>query len=97
MHVREVRCFRLWMVSPATIKSQSNRKTNIKTAFIFPWDTFAYKKMPFGLKNAGATFQRAMNFAFHNIKAIVKPYLDDLPAHSHKRINDPDHLHLIFE
>ena len=27
-----------------------------KTAFIFPWGTFAYNKLPFGLKNDGATF-----------------------------------------
>ena len=26
------------------------------TSFIFPWGTFAYKKNPFVLKNAGATF-----------------------------------------
>ena len=68
-----------------------------KTAFICSWGTFEYKKMPFGLKNAGATFQRAMNFSFHDIKAIVEPYLDDLPAHSRKRIDHPDHLRLIFE
>ena len=37
-----------------------------------------------------------MKFSFHDIKAIVKPYLDDLPTHSHKRI-DLDHLRLIFE
>ena len=53
-----------------------------KTAFICPWGTFTYKKIPFGLKNDGATFQRAMNFSSHDIKAIVEPYLDDLPAHS---------------
>ena len=53
-----------------------------KTAFICPWGTFAYRKLPFGLKNAGATFQREMNYAFHDIKNIVQPYLDDLPAHS---------------
>src|SRR5713101_7602162 len=50
-----------------------------KTTFICPWGTFAYKKMPFGLKNVGATFQWEMNFSFHDIKAIVEPYFDDLP------------------
>ena len=68
-----------------------------KTTFIYPWGTFAYKKIPFGLKNAGATFQREMNFSFHDIKSIVEPYLDDLSAHSRKRIDHPDHLRLIFE
>ena len=42
-----------------------------KTTFICPWETFAYCKLPFGLKNAGATFQRAMSYAFHDIKHIV--------------------------
>ena len=27
-----------------------------KTTFICPWGTFAYRNMPFGLKNARATF-----------------------------------------
>jgi hypothetical protein len=53
-----------------------------KMNFICPWGTFAYRKLPFDLKNAGATFQRAMSYAFHDIKHIVQPYLDDLPAHS---------------
>ena len=66
----------------------------VKSAIIC---TFAYKKMPFGLKNAGATFQREMKFSFHDIKYIVEPYLDDLSTHSHKRIDHPDHLHLIFK
>ena len=68
-----------------------------KMAFICPWGTFAYNKMPFGLKNARATFQWAMNFSFHDIKSIVEPYLDDLPAHYRKRIDHPDHFRLIFE
>jgi hypothetical protein len=67
-----------------------------KTAFICPWGTFAYQKLPFGLKNVGATFQRAMLYAFHNINHISEPYLDDLPAHSSNRSNHVDHLRAIF-
>jgi hypothetical protein len=51
-----------------------------KMAFICPWGTFAYRKMPFGLKNVGATFQWAMSFSFHNLKNIVEAYLDDLAS-----------------
>ena len=68
-----------------------------KVTFIFPWGTFAYKNMPFGLKNAGATFQWAMSYAFHDIKHIIKSYLDDLTTRSRKRIDHPKHLRLIFE
>lgn len=67
-----------------------------KTAFIFPWGTFAYKKLPFGLKNVRATFQWEMSYVFHDIRNIVQPYLDDLPAHSRKRQYHPNHLRQIF-
>ena len=55
-----------------------------KTTFICPWGTFAYCKLPFDLKKDGATFQQAMDYAFHDIQNIVHAYLDDLPAHSKK-------------
>jgi hypothetical protein len=35
-----------------------------KTTFTTPWGTFMYAKMPFGLMNAGETFQRAMDITF---------------------------------
>jgi hypothetical protein len=63
-----------------------------KTAFICPWGTFTYRKLPFGLKNAGATFQCAMSYAFHDIKHIVQPYLDNFSAHSLRRVDHPTHL-----
>jgi len=63
-----------------------------KTSFICPWGTFAYRKIPFGLKNIGTTFQRAMSYAFHDIKHIVQPYLDDLPSHSMHRSDHSTHL-----
>ena len=68
----------------------------LKTAFICPWGTFVYWKLPFGLKNAGATFQRAMSYVFHDIKHIADPYLDDLPAHSDRREEHLSHLRAIF-
>lgn len=57
-----------------------------KTAFTTPWETFAYNRMPFGLINAGATFQREMNLSFgHLIGKIIVVYLDDLIVFSKKR------------
>jgi hypothetical protein len=60
-----------------------------KMDFICPWGTFAYRKMPFGLKNVGATFQWAMSFSFHDLKHIVEAYLDDLASRSCKRSDHP--------
>ena len=42
----------------------------LKTTFITKWGTFAYRRMPFGLINARATFQRAMDIAFY-VRLVV--------------------------
>ena len=61
-----------------------------KTAFTTPWGTFMYAKIPFGMMNAGATFQRAMDLAFVGLKyKFVLIYLDDLTVYSHSH---HDHL-----
>lgn len=67
-----------------------------KTTFICLCGTFTYKKIPFGLKNCSGTFQCTMSYAFHDIQRIVQPYLDDLPAHSVKFNDHPNHLREIF-
>jgi hypothetical protein len=67
-----------------------------KIAFIYPWGTFTYRKLPFGLKNIGATFQWAMSYAFHDIKHIIEPYLDEFLAHSTHRRDHIGHLREIF-
>ena len=38
-----------------------------KTAFRTPMGNFYYTVMPFGLKNVGATYQRAMMVIFHDM------------------------------
>jgi hypothetical protein len=54
-----------------------------KTTFTTPWGTFMYAKMPFGMMNVGATFQRAMDIAFIGEKdKFVLIYLDDITVFS---------------
>jgi hypothetical protein len=63
------------------------RADKYKTTFITHWGTFAYECMPFGLSNAGATFQRPMQIAFDDlIDKIIHIYLDDLTVYS-KRLS----------
>jgi hypothetical protein len=62
-----------------------------KTTFITPWETYAYDRIPFGLKNARATFQKAMDHAFSGlIGKFMVDYQDDLIVHSKTR---GDHIH----
>ena len=56
-----------------------------KTTFVTQWGIFCYKVMPFGLKNAGETYQRAMVALFHDmIHHEIKVYVDDMIARSQK-------------
>jgi hypothetical protein len=50
-----------------------------KTAFITPYDVFCYQVMTFGLKNAGATYQRMMqNCLGSQIGRNIQVYIDDV-------------------
>ncbi|GJY05981.1 reverse transcriptase domain-containing protein [Tanacetum coccineum] len=50
-----------------------------KTAFITNQGIFCYTKMPFGLRNAGVTYQRLVDKTFHEqIGRNLKVYVDDL-------------------
>ena len=61
-----------------------------KTSFVTSQGLFCYKVMPFGLKNAGATYQRLMNRMFaHQIGRNVQVYVDDMLV---KSIRENDHL-----
>ena len=54
--------------------------------------------MPFDLKNAGATYHRAMQTIFGDmLDKIIKCYVDDLVVRSKKRGNRIQDLHLIFK
>ena len=61
-----------------------------KTFFVTSQGLFCYKVMPFGLKNAGATYQRLMDKMFaHQIGRNVQVYVDDMLV---KSPHEDDHL-----
>ena len=49
-----------------------------KTAFCSPWGKFHFIRMPFGLRNAPATFQRCMDFVLGHLLAFTCTYIDDV-------------------
>jgi hypothetical protein len=68
-----------------------------KTVFTTPWGTFMYAKMPFGLMNAGETFQRAMDIVFIGERDIfVVIYLDDIAVFSRSDKENCHHLKKVF-
>nr|GFB09970.1 reverse transcriptase domain-containing protein [Tanacetum cinerariifolium] len=55
-----------------------------KTTFHTGQGVYCYTKMPFGLKNAGATYQRLMDKEFKNqMGRNIEVYVDDLVVKSH--------------
>ena len=68
-----------------------------KTAFISRYGTFEFKVMPFGLANAPATFQSAMNALFHDyLDDFVIVYLDDILIYSPTLDKHREHLDLVL-
>ena len=50
-----------------------------KTTFTCLFGTYAYRRMPFGLYNAPATFQRCMLSIFNDmVERIMEVYMDDI-------------------
>jgi len=69
-----------------------------KTTFITLWGTFCYKVMSFGLKNVGATYQRAMVALFHDMMhKEIEVYVDDMIAKSESEAEHILNLKKLFE
>jgi hypothetical protein len=68
------------------------------TAFITPYGVFCYQVMPFGLKNAGATYQRMMqNCLESQIGRNIQVYIDDVVITARKEESLIDDLKETFD
>ena len=69
-----------------------------KIAFTCAWGTYCWNVMPFGLKNVGATYQRAMTTIFHDMMhKNMEDYVDEILAKSKKRDAHLDDLEVILD
>ena len=68
-----------------------------KTAFITSQELYCYKVMPFGLKNAGAIYQRLVNKMFNKqISKNMEVYVDDMLVKSKEELTHLDDLKETF-
>ena len=68
------------------------------TAFITPYGPFCFNTMPFGLKNAGATYQRMIQTCLANqIGKTVEAYVDDVVVKTRHVESLVDDLRLTFD
>jgi hypothetical protein len=69
-----------------------------KTSFITDRGLYCYKVMPFGLKNAGATYQRLVNRMFEKqMGRNVEVYVDDMLVKSTKALDHVSDLKETFD
>ncbi|TYK06279.1 uncharacterized protein E5676_scaffold157G00630 [Cucumis melo var. makuwa] len=69
-----------------------------KTAFRTPKGIYCYKVMPFGLKNVGATYQRAMQRIFDDmLYKHIECYVDNLVVKSKKKCDHLKDLKLVLD
>ncbi|KAL0345043.1 UNVERIFIED_CONTAM: Transposon Ty3-I Gag-Pol polyprotein [Sesamum radiatum] len=69
-----------------------------KTSFVTDQGTFCYNVMPFGLKNAGATYQRLVNNMFREqIGKNMEVYIDDMLVKSKRKEDHTQDLQACFD
>lgn len=75
-----------------------NPEDQEKTTFTCPFGTYAYRRMPFGLCNAPATFQRCMMSIFSDyVERIIKIFMDDFTVYDDSFDKYLENLSLILK
>ena len=67
-----------------------------KTAFVSPFGKFQFRRMPFGLKNAPAVFQRLMEVVLRGCYRCSAPYIDDIIVFSRSVEEHGQHLRCVL-
>ncbi|XP_041435978.1 uncharacterized protein LOC121399407 [Xenopus laevis] len=67
-----------------------------KSAFITPYGLFHFTVMPFGMKNAPATFQRVANQLLEGYQEFAQAYLDDIAVFSNTWEEHVQHLQSVL-
>ena len=70
----------------------------VHTSFLTEYGTYCYQVMPFGLKNAGATYQRMVTEVFKPLLGtVMEAYVDDMVVKSHHAKDHVLHLQQVFK
>uniref|UniRef100_A0A8C5MDW1 Gypsy retrotransposon integrase-like protein 1 n=1 Tax=Leptobrachium leishanense TaxID=445787 RepID=A0A8C5MDW1_9ANUR len=67
-----------------------------KSAFITPFGLYQFRVMPFGMKNAPATFQRLIDRLLDGLQEFACSYLDDIAIYSQTWEEHLHHLGVVF-
>ena len=68
-----------------------------KTAFVTPFGKFRFTRMPFGLRNAPAIFQRTMEEVLRGCYEFSAPYIDDILVFSRNGVEQVGHLRAVLK
>ena len=72
------------------------KESSEKTAFVSPFGKYAFNRMPFGLKNAPAVFQRCMEEVLRDCFDYSAPYIDDILVFSKDEVEHGEHLRRVL-
>ena len=69
-----------------------------KTIFTCPYGTFAFRRMPFGLCNAPATFQRCMMSMFSDlVEEVMEIFMDDFTVYRYSFEHCLNNLEIVLQ
>ena len=71
-----------WYLSQIVNKAIGNSKFKNLTAFVCDMGLFEFCRVPFGMKNSGSCFVRAITKILRPLSNVAKSFVDDIAVHS---------------